>query len=713
MKKNKFKLFIWLLFILFIFLIWPGKLIYPGSAIIGEKPYSEGKDGRWRLIGTETDLEYQFKAVSDRLKGITLNIRKQDEMPYGQYKGTIIVSIKDSYGKNIAVVNQSISQLHDNTLTFFELDAYLKKGEYYSLSINLENTSLETLSLFENKEGDSFVPGIQYNYLKSLEPIQIILLWMSCLILGGILFGEKYIPHYNQFVKSFLFLCILGTIGAWWYYYKFRPIVNNNKVLSRVFIVLISLIVLIFIIQLTLCYWKNEKKPHKLFLYSSFIWGIIYMIIFPAFTAPDEDTHFVSSYDLSSVMMGMDQLSENGKVLVRSIDNEIYVLSPGYELLENYYSKVIEKTEKWVYEESKSRNPYSTSRQTSVFNYLFQAIGLLIARVFNMNYFWLIILGRMFNLIAYIILMYVTIKIIPIGKWLIYVISQFPMVLELSASYSYDVINIGMVFLFIALVLNIKFNMKPIQIRDIVFISFIGVIMTMIKGMYFPLLFLVFIIPKEKFENDFLKKHSSIIRLCIVGIIIIVTFLVNNQMLTHISGTENISSAIIGHANARSIYSLIYDPVEMVRLFGNTIIKYGDSILFSIFGQKLAWRIDMLPLHLIACFIGIIVYTLGVNDKIFKSINLSDRIISLGIMIACAGLAAVAMLLVNTPVGSEVIEGVQGRYFLPFLPLLSLTAAYSNSKASEITTNVTRVVLGTSILNYIAILYIFAYILSN
>ena len=39
---------------------------------------------------------------------------------------------------------------------------------------------------------------------------------------------------------------------------------------------------------------------------------------------------------------------------------------------------------------------------------------------------------------------------------------------------------------------------------------------------------------------------------------------------------------------------------------------------------------------------------------------------------ACAGLTMLSMLIAWTPVSSRVILGVQGRYFLPFLPVLLL-----------------------------------------
>ena len=57
----------------------------------------------------------------------------------------------------------------------------------------------------------------------------------------------------------------------------------------------------------------------------------------------------MSSYDLANVMMGMDELGEDGKVLMRNIDNQMYELSPGRELMEKFYSSINIKTEKWSY----------------------------------------------------------------------------------------------------------------------------------------------------------------------------------------------------------------------------------------------------------------------------------------------------------------------------------------------------------------------------
>lgn len=60
------------------------------------------------------------------------------------------------------------------------------------------------------------------------------------------------------------------------------------------------------------------------------------MILLPVYTAPDEDVHFIASYDYSSRMLGEEGLSKDGKVLVRSIDNGYQELLPGKEMMNSF-----------------------------------------------------------------------------------------------------------------------------------------------------------------------------------------------------------------------------------------------------------------------------------------------------------------------------------------------------------------------------------------
>ena len=52
--------------------------------------------------------------------------------------------------------------------------------------------------------------------------------------------------------------------------------------------------------------------------------------------------------------------------------------------------------------------------------------------------------------------------------------------------------------------------------------------------------------------------------------------------------------------------------------------------------------------------------------------NMRQRVWTGFLCAACGGLTMLSMLIAWTPVSSRVILGVQGRYFLPFLPVLLL-----------------------------------------
>ena len=502
---------------------------------------------------------------------------------------------------------------------------------------------------------------------------------------------------------------VFFIVWAWWYIYILKSKLIGNPVMVKIYFVISVLVGLIVVIQLGIKYWEKINRPENLFLIGALFWGVIYMILLPVYTAPDEDVHFIASYDYSSRMLGEEGLSKDGKVLVRSIDNGYQELLPGKEMMNSFYGLLGTEEKEWSLEESKSRYPYSTSRNTSLLNYFFQAIGITIGRIFDLNFPLLSIMGRLTNLMAYICLVYMAIKNIPIGKWTIYVISQFPMVLELSSSYSYDVINIGMVFLFISVIFKYIHMSKQLSIIDWIKIVLLGICTVVIKGMYMPILLLIFLIPSHKKEI----KKEKIGRLLVISIVVVITMLINRNLVGHISGVTSGMDIEIGHTNSRSIYSVLFDPFDLICLIGNTIVVQSDSILLSVIGQKLSWRIaDILPVYLIIGFIFLLVYTFYATIDEKNGIHKREKILSMVVMILCTGLATMSMLLVNTPVESQSVVGVQGRYLLPFMPLMAVCMCNSTLK-KESNYRTDYLMLGCSFLNMIGVCYILQYILNN
>mgnify|MGYP000096110498 FL=1 len=163
-----------------------------------------------------------------------------------------------------------------------------------------------------------------------------------------------------------------------------------------------------------------------------------------------------------------------------------------------------------------------------------------------------------------------------------------------------------MVFLFISVIFKYIHMSKQLSIIDWIKIVLLGICTVVIKGMYMPILLLIFLIPSHKKEIKKEKKKEKIGRLLVISIVVVITMLINKNLVGHISGVTSGMDIEIGHTNSRSIYSVFFDPFDLICLIGNTIVVQSDSILLSVIGQKLSWRIaDILPVYLIIGFITI------------------------------------------------------------------------------------------------------------
>lgn len=683
-------------------------LLYPLRQKLGNYPSSEKTAGEWITISLENPVEMSFVASTDRLKSIYVNVQPLEGETFQDGEGYLITSIKYN-GAVCTSVYQSLSDIQENKMQYIELDAKLKKNTSYQLCFEVLNTQRKIRAWGINASLEEPELGVQFLFLSPLSWVAYVELCVVLLMLIVIIIGWQYLKKQKQLLSIIKWGAVFFIVWAWWYIYILKSKLIGNPVMVKIYFVISVLVGLIVVIQLGIKYWEKINRPENLFLIGALFWGVIYMILLPVYTAPDEDVHFIASYDYSSRMLGEEGLSKDGKVLVRSIDNGYQELLPGKEMMNSFYSLLGTEEKEWSLEESKSRYPYSTSRNTSLLNYFFQAIGITIGRIFDLNFPLLSIMGRLTNLMAYICLVYMAIKNIPIGKWTIYVISQFPMVLELSSSYSYDVINIGMVFLFISVIFKYIHMSKQLSIIDWIKIVLLGICTVVIKGMYMPILLLIFLIPSHKKEI----KKEKIGRLLVISIVVVITMLINKNLVGHISGVTSGMDIEIGHTNSRSIYSVLFDPFDLICLIGNTIVVQSDSILLSVIGQKLSWRIaDILPVYLIIGFIFLLVYTFYATIDEKNGIYKREKILSMVVMILCTGLATMSMLLVNTPVESQSVVGVQGRYLLPFMPLMAVCMCNSTLK-KESNYRTDYLMLGCSFLNMIGVCYILQYILNN
>ena len=132
-------------------------------------------------------------------------------------------------------------------------------------------------------------------------------------------------------------------------------------------------------------------------------------------------------------------------------------------------------------------------------------------------------------------------------------------------------------------------------------------------------------------------------------------------------------------------YSLSYilqEPAVFVAMLFRTFVVFADFYLKSVIGNDLGWfQVSIHPL-LQAIFLIAVIFSLLKERGAGRMLPSSFRIFSVILCILSAVMIAVSMFLAYTPYGSNVIRGIQGRYFIPFLPLLLTAVSPQGERAA-------------------------------
>ena len=136
---------------------------------------------------------------------------------------------------------------------------------------------------------------------------------------------------------------------------------------------------------------------------------------------------------------------------------------------------------------------------------------------------------------------------------------------------------------------------------------------------------------------------------------------------THLSGDQTLS-----HVNktAYSISYILSDPFHYVHVLFNTIMEYSDFYFKTMLIGDLGWFNIGVPMFLCTAFFVLLVVASFRKENEPLYVKLGHKAIYTFIALSCFILIVLAMTTGWTPADSNRVEGVQGRYFLPFIPLV-------------------------------------------
>lgn len=281
--------------------------------------------------------------------------------------------------------------------------------------------------------------------------------------------------------------------------------------------------------------------------------------------------------------------------------------------------------------------------------------------------------ARFCNLIIWILLIATAIHITPVFKWIFFYTSLLPTSIYLGMSCSADSFNNAFAFLFIAYIFRLIYSNKDFSYKkDFPLLILFSIIGALCKGLIFPI-FLVPLIPIKK------HKYAIFITLLFISLGTAYLWSSNNQV--------SIRPDIYSEMNK---YFIIHYPLIYLKLFINTVIVSLKSWIISsgaiITGIELGRQISYI---ILALFFGCLYY---IPEKI--QIPITHRILAMIIIIGQVFCTNLIMYNIFTEYGSNIIEGIQGRYFIPIIPLFFLI--FSQHKTNKYTNSYTNILINAT-----------------
>lgn len=464
---------------------------------------------------------------------------------------------------------------------------------------------------------------------------------------------------------------------------------GNGKELLILYVILSVMIVLFVELCYVLIIVKKRAIQH-FYVPVALMLGVIMNMVVAIHGVPDEPWHFDTAYKYSNHLLLIKDTEVDGSIYKRQCDVQLQdMLANGVES-NSYYQLLHHTFEMPENKELVAVSYTDSSNLVPGIVFLPAAIGISIGRLLGLSTILTLFLGRMMNLLTFVLLTSYAIRLIPVGKNMIGAVGMWPMAMQQGASASYDAIINGMMFVFIALC--VRFSVPRIQKwwQTALWIALAVMIAVVKGGVYLPILLLLLLYQGKnqggETEENCVRQYKNrkwLGIVCMLAFLGLVGLLLRRYLPTIVNLLSQTPSA--GVENGTELYSISYvikHPVQILYLYWNTIWKIGDKHLLGLIGGLLAWHdVEINWLFIITILICTLLLANAERDKytgtrkekaiMFVAAGISILLVMLSMVFAC------------TTTDAMRIMGLQGRYYLCLTPLLLLSVSTSVIEVKE------------------------------
>jgi len=432
--------------------------------------------------------------------------------------------------------------------------------------------------------------------------------------------------------------------------------------------------------------------PEKIYVVLALIFGLSLVFITPPLQTPDEQDHLNRAYQLSELNISQYDSTVPAS-LIKLFDT--FGRLNFNPLQKTNINEILEQRQVELNPQART----ALHARDFIFPYFPQALGMFIGKIFSSSPVTLLYMGRIFNLLFAIVIIFFAIRTAPFFKWIFFLLALMPMTLYLCASLSKDAMIISLSFLLISLFLRFAYDhQKKISTKDLVIIFVVSFLLATSRSVYAILIGMFLIIPV--FRIGSLKKYITIFMSLVITVFLATQigaikplFQPKAADTTQSTSMRTLSPDALSDPAPTPIEKferadrnripegvniseqksfILNNPFQYMGILLNSLFISQKTAHLNSFVGKLGWLNKPLPKWHINFYLLILIITalLLVSNDI--KIGLTNKLIIASIFIVGVILIETGLYLTWNPVGQDYIQDVQGRYFIPYAPLFLL-----------------------------------------
>ena len=432
-------------------------------------------------------------------------------------------------------------------------------------------------------------------------------------------------------------------------------VMGNVDYVGTLFRAVAAGFVLIVILFYILLKKKKSLRTENLFLIAGIFIGAVYMMLFTPYSEPDGEVHVITSFYYADLLNGRQATDEYGRVLARQedVNREGISRNLGLDTLNTaaeHFQDMEEDTQQTAFFRGKLQVPFSA--------HLPQTLGTALGMALGLGTMPTLYLGKTFGYLFYLLCCYFAIRLIPFGKMVLFCTALLPFSLETATSYSYDSTVLSLGILMTGYALYLRYEKKRISIWNVLFWFLLTAWITPCKIVYGFLGLLVLLFPRKKFKRNIYYYLTCCLTAAVAG---------GSLLLSRLTTITKTVTGTMG--DYFTIEMFFEDLPNSLMMIGRTIDQNADLYIKQLFGGVYSWfDVNLAWLFVIAYILLMCLAAVSLQQERYTVKNTDKAVMGIIFLLVAAAIAA-SMLFTWTSKTSDTIDGIQGRYFLPVLPL--------------------------------------------